>query len=186
MQHLLTDTKCRRVNKHLEPGFVGVTQAPADISDAQIMQLHEAGVRAVRFNVQRGGSAALRDLTCLAHRIYALAGWHVELYVDAARFADLYTTLIQLPAVSIDHLGLSKRGLPVLVRLTERGVRVKPAVLAAWILLLHLCCRIYLLPIPPRSCSAPIYPALARRARIRLRILIWWWSVWARMRHARC
>ncbi|HRH76293.1 MAG TPA: amidohydrolase family protein, partial [Cellvibrionaceae bacterium] len=104
---------------------MGVTQAPADISDAQIMQLHEAGVRAVRFNVQRGGSAALRDLTCLAHRIYALAGWHVELYVDAARLADLYTTLIQLPAVSIDHLGLSKRGLPVLVRLTERGVRVK-------------------------------------------------------------
>ncbi|MFO1370411.1 MAG: amidohydrolase family protein [Marinagarivorans sp.] len=111
--------------KHLGPGFVGVTQAPADISDAQIMQLHEAGVRAVRFNVQRGGSAALRDLTCLAHRIYALAGWHVELYVDAAGLADLYTTLIQLPAVSIDHLGLSKRGLPVLVRLAERGVRVK-------------------------------------------------------------
>jgi hypothetical protein len=30
-----------------------------------------------------------------------------------------------LPAISIDHLGLSKAGFPTLLKLTEKGVRVK-------------------------------------------------------------
>jgi predicted TIM-barrel fold metal-dependent hydrolase len=40
----------------LGPGFVGVTQIPSDTSDARILSLHDAGVRAVRFNVARSGS----------------------------------------------------------------------------------------------------------------------------------
>lgn len=110
---------------HLGPSFVGVTQLPAEISDAQIMQLHQAGVRAARFNIRRGGSQDLTHLNNLAARIYALAGWHVELYIDAQALAELSPSLLNLPAVSIDHLGLSKAGLPHLLRLAERGVRVK-------------------------------------------------------------
>lgn len=34
-------------------------------------------------------------------------------------------TLVGLPAVSIDHLGLSAEGLPHLLRLVEHGARVK-------------------------------------------------------------
>ncbi|MCB1676306.1 MAG: amidohydrolase family protein [Halioglobus sp.] len=111
--------------KTLGPGFVGVTQLPPSVSDAQIARLHAAGVRALRFNLYRGGPASLEHLACLAHRVYELAGWHVELYVDGAELAQLSATLNRLPALSIDHLGLRRAGLADLLRLAERGVRVK-------------------------------------------------------------
>jgi predicted TIM-barrel fold metal-dependent hydrolase len=57
--------------------------------------------------------------------VHALLGWHVELYADAADLEELADLLITLPAVSVDHLGLSRRGLPTLLRLVEQGVRVK-------------------------------------------------------------
>ncbi len=41
----------------LGSSFVGVTQVPADITDHEIRELDRAGVRAVRFNLYRGGSA---------------------------------------------------------------------------------------------------------------------------------
>jgi len=37
----------------------------------------------------------------------------------------LYKVLAALPAVSVDHLGLSKAGFPDLLKLVEKGVRVK-------------------------------------------------------------
>lgn len=109
----------------LGPAFVGVTQVPIDVADSQLLALHSAGVRAVRFNLKRGGSEDVKQLSFMAHRVYDLAGWHVELYVDSTALPDLYDTLIRLPAVSIDHLGLSKAGLPVLTKLAEKGVRIK-------------------------------------------------------------
>jgi predicted TIM-barrel fold metal-dependent hydrolase len=45
--------------------------------------------------------------------------------VDAKDLGDLFSTLVALPAVSIDHLGLSAEGLPLLIELAERGVKVK-------------------------------------------------------------
>jgi len=111
--------------RRLGPGFVGVTQLPATASDTLLLRLHRAGVRALRFNLQRGGSAGVRDLDRMARRVHELVGWHVELYADAADLAELLPTLIELPAVSVDHLGLSLRGLPTLLRLVHFGVRVK-------------------------------------------------------------
>jgi len=109
----------------LGPAFVGVTQLPATASDAEILELDAAGVRAVRFNLKRGGSEGLQHLDPLARRVYELARWHVELYIDAKDLGELYPTVAALPAVSIDHLGLSREGLPLLLKLAERGVRVK-------------------------------------------------------------
>src|SRR5437588_7964436 len=43
--------------KRLGQRFVGVTQLPPTVSDEEVVQLNEAGVRAVRFNLYRGGSA---------------------------------------------------------------------------------------------------------------------------------
>lgn len=108
-------------------GFVGVTQLPVTTSDEQIHWLSAAGVRAVRFNVRRGGSEALDQLDRLARRVHDLAGWHVELYIDARDLPDLTSTLESLPLVCIDHLGLSREGLPHLLRLVESGARVKAA-----------------------------------------------------------
>lgn len=109
----------------LGPGFVGVTQLPATVSDDEVLKLNELGVRAIRFNLKRGGSEKVEHLENLAKRIYDLAGWHVELYVDSRDLADLKGTLVRLPAVSIDHLGLSKEGFATLLALVENGVRVK-------------------------------------------------------------
>lgn len=109
----------------LGDGFVGVTQLPPDVSDAQILELAGAGVVAVRFNLYRGGSVDVTELSELARRAFALAGWHTELYVDSRELPSLEKVLLGLPRVSIDHLGLSRDGLPQLLRLVERGVKVK-------------------------------------------------------------
>jgi predicted TIM-barrel fold metal-dependent hydrolase len=109
----------------LGPAFVGVTQLPADAPDAEILALAAAGVRGLRFNARRGGSASLDALERCAHRVHALAGWHVELYIDARDLPPIADLIGTLPAVSVDHLGLSATGLPGLLRLAERGVRVK-------------------------------------------------------------
>jgi len=111
--------------KFLGPTFVGVTQVPQTISDQELQGLNNVGVRAVRFNVKRGGSEDVRHLESFARRVHQLVGWHTELYVDSTELPALFDTLVSLPAVSIDHLGLSKAGFPTLLKLVEKGVRVK-------------------------------------------------------------
>ena len=111
--------------QELGPAFVGVTQLPASATDEEILALDQAGVRAVRFNLKRGGSEDIRHLDRLARRVHELAGWHVELYVDSRELEPLYPLLRALPAVSIDHLGLSGEGFPTLLRLAEQGAKVK-------------------------------------------------------------
>lgn len=109
----------------LGPGFVGITQLPVTVADDQILALAAAGVRGLRFNVRRGGREALEHLDTVARHVHELAEWHIELYVDAGDLADLAPTLAALPRISIDHLGLSREGLPDLLRLVEGGAHVK-------------------------------------------------------------
>lgn len=109
----------------LGPTFCGVTQIPLSTPDEEIFHLDNSGVKAVRFNLKRGGSEELQHLDRLARRVYELVGWHTELYVDSSELDALYETIIALPFVSIDHMGLSGSGLKTLLRLAERGVHVK-------------------------------------------------------------
>jgi predicted TIM-barrel fold metal-dependent hydrolase len=109
----------------LGPGFVGVIQVPATITDEEIIRLNAAGVRAVRFNLYRGGSAEIEDLDRLARRVHDLAGWHAELYVDSSRLESIFDTLANLPRVSIDHFGMTQAGFPNVLALAERGHKVK-------------------------------------------------------------
>ncbi len=111
--------------KRLGSSFVGVTQLPNSVSDQEILELKSIGVRAVRFNLYRGGSEQIKFLPELASRIYELADWHTELYVDAQRLTQIGDMVETLPKVSIDHLGLSKEGFPQLLRLVSKGVHVK-------------------------------------------------------------
>lgn len=111
--------------RQLGPGFVGVTQLPATVTDAELDTLNGFGVRAIRFNLRRGGSEQLDQLETLARRVFDQVGWHSELYVDSRELPDIESRLLQLPAISIDHLGLSAEGLPAVLRLAERGVRIK-------------------------------------------------------------
>ena len=109
----------------LGPNFVGITQLPVTVSDAELIHLDQTGVRGVRFNLRRGGSEEVENLDRFSRRIYDLVGWHTELYVDSKDLSALHNTLIQLPRISIDHLGLSRAGLPNLLSLIEKGIFVK-------------------------------------------------------------
>lgn len=109
----------------LGPGFVGVTQIPADTGDDEIRRLDAIGVRAVRFNARRGGSADIADLDRLARRVHDVAGWHAELYIDSRELPALFPVISRLPVISIDHLGLSADGFDDLLRLVEAGAYVK-------------------------------------------------------------
>jgi predicted TIM-barrel fold metal-dependent hydrolase len=105
--------------------YVGVTQLPASVSDQDLLELDGAGVRALRFNLKRGGSEDVSHLDSFARRVHEIAGWHVELYMDTAEADDLMPTLLALPSVAVDHLGLSAAGLPNLLRMADNGIRVK-------------------------------------------------------------
>lgn len=109
----------------LGSSFVGVTQLPFVATDNEIFWLNERNVRAVRFNLVRLAGEDTGMLAAFARRVYQLVGWHVELYIDMARLGGLKDMIKNLPAVAIDHLGLSAEGLPVLKQLVQKGVRVK-------------------------------------------------------------
>jgi predicted TIM-barrel fold metal-dependent hydrolase len=111
--------------KTLGPSFVGVTQVPTTVSDAELVALDRSGVRAVRFNLRRGGSEEVKNLDRLARRVHEVVGWQAELYVDSRELASLYPVLAALPSVAIDHLGLSGKGFATLCKLAEKGVHVK-------------------------------------------------------------
>src|SRR5699024_3231595 len=97
-----------------------------ETTDDQIRRLDAAGIKALRFNIARGGSATLDALDSFARRVHDLVGWHAELYIDARTIdEDLAARIASLPAVSIDHLGMHEDGLSTLLRLVEAGVKVK-------------------------------------------------------------
>ncbi|MFT6029394.1 MAG: putative TIM-barrel fold metal-dependent hydrolase [Oleiphilaceae bacterium] len=111
--------------KTLGEGFVGVTQVPASISDNELSELNNTGVRAVRFNLKRGGSEDVKHLKYMAQRVHDLFAWHVELYIDSVNLTELKTLITNLPSVSIDHLGLSRASLPDIRYLFERNIKLK-------------------------------------------------------------
>lgn len=109
----------------LGDGYCGVANIPCDLSETELKRLDKGGVRAVRFNLVRGGSANVKYLEYLSTKLNREFGWHTELYLNSNNLPELLPTLKQLPAFSIDHLGLSKSGLPHLYQCVELGARVK-------------------------------------------------------------
>lgn len=106
-------------------GWVGVTQIPNDTPDAEIVKLNGIGVRAVRFNVLRGRIDSVDDIVALAARAHAVAGWHSEIYADAATLKPHIAKLAKLPQLCIDHLGMTEAGIPTLLELVAAGCKVK-------------------------------------------------------------
>jgi len=85
----------------------GVATVPRAVTEAELVRLHAAGVRGVRFNFLK----RLVDLTPkdelreIAARIAAF-GWHVVLYFEAADLPELWDFFTTLPtAVVVDHMG---------------------------------------------------------------------------------
>jgi predicted TIM-barrel fold metal-dependent hydrolase len=108
--------------QRLGPGFAGVATVPSHITDGEVLTLAEAGVRGFRVNLFRGGDLAQVDL---APRFFELAGWHLEVYLDACDLPELAPRLAAAPRLVIDHLGMSQAGLPALLELVKGGAYVK-------------------------------------------------------------
>jgi 2-pyrone-4,6-dicarboxylate lactonase len=85
----------------------GVATVRRDVTEDQLRELHEAGVRGVRFNfVKRLVDAAPTDaLMEIAGKIAPL-GWHVVIYFEAQDLPGLFDFFTSIPTmVVVDHMG---------------------------------------------------------------------------------
>ncbi|NVK18888.1 MAG: amidohydrolase family protein [Methylocystaceae bacterium] len=85
----------------------GVAIVNPDISDEELKEMDEAGVRAVRFNfVKRLVDATPKEVFMgIAEKIKKL-GWHIVVYFEAQDLEDLIPFLNELPGIIVvDHMG---------------------------------------------------------------------------------
>ena len=85
----------------------GIATVRADIADEELDDLHESGVRGVRFNfVKRLVDALPTDsLASIAERIQLL-GWHIVIYFEAQDLPEYFDFFSSLPTtVVVDHMG---------------------------------------------------------------------------------
>jgi 2-pyrone-4,6-dicarboxylate lactonase len=104
----------------------GVATVGRDVTDADLREMHEAGVRGTRFNfVKRLVDVAPREvLSDIAHRIAPL-GWHVVVYFEGADLPEFWNFFTALPTVVVvDHMGRPDVRKPVDGPEFERFVRL--------------------------------------------------------------
>ena len=108
----------------------GIAVATAQISEEELHELHEGGVRGLRFSVWNPANAVVSFDMCkpLSERIAGL-GWNVQLHMSAAQLLEQAAVIESLSCkVVIDHmgrldpaLGLKDPAFPFLCRLMDRG-----------------------------------------------------------------
>lgn len=93
----------------------GVATIRPDIGRAELDEMHEAGVRAVRFNYVR--RLVNPEPDAYYHRIVekiSPLGWHVVVYFEAADLAERWSFFTSLPSrVVVDHMGRPDVSKPV-------------------------------------------------------------------------
>jgi len=85
----------------------GIASVGPDITEAELAEMDEAGVRGVRFNfVKRLVDNTPKDVFLgIADKIKAL-GWHIVVYFEAPDLEELVPFLKQLPTtIVVDHMG---------------------------------------------------------------------------------
>ena len=85
----------------------GVASVGPEVTDKELAEMHEAGVRGVRFNfVKRLVDATPKEVfLTIAERIAKL-GWHIVVYFEAVDLEELVPFLESLPTtIVVDHMG---------------------------------------------------------------------------------
>ncbi len=93
----------------------GVVTLASDVSDADLQQMHAAGVRGVRFNFVKRlvDFTPKEELLKVAEKIAPL-GWHIVVYFEAQDLPELWDFFTGLPTtVVVDHMGRPDVSLPV-------------------------------------------------------------------------
>ena len=85
----------------------GIASVGAEISEAELSEMHEAGVRGVRFNfVKRLVDATPREVFLDIAAKIAPLGWHIVVYFEASDLEELEPFLAQLTTTFVvDHMG---------------------------------------------------------------------------------
>lgn len=82
----------------------GVAVVNTAVSDAQLRELHDGGVRGIRFNLAPPGTTTLDMVKPLAARVAEL-GWHIQVNAPAVYLLEHRATWSDLPCtVVFDHL----------------------------------------------------------------------------------
>lgn len=89
--------------------FRGVAVIPTTISDKELEDMHQAGVRGIRCNVvdvaDKSTGLPIKQLTAIAQRIKPF-GWHLELLVHVNEYPDLARTFNNFPVdLVFGHFG---------------------------------------------------------------------------------
>ena len=83
----------------------GVAVVNTTIADAELKQLHAAGVRGIRLNLVQAGATTLDMVDPLSKRVAAL-GWHIQVNAAAAQIAAARDDWNCVPCpIVLDHLG---------------------------------------------------------------------------------
>jgi 2-pyrone-4,6-dicarboxylate lactonase len=93
--------------QHSQGRARGIATVKRDVTDQVLQDMHDAGVRGVRFNfVKRLVDFTPKDeLMEIAHRI-KVWGWHVVIYFEAVDLPELWDFFSSLPtSVVVDHMG---------------------------------------------------------------------------------
>jgi len=85
----------------------GVAMVTKNVTDMELMALHAAGVRGVRFNfvAHLGGAPDLKNVEAVIARVTPL-GWHIQLHLDAEDIETYrgFLDRLRVPFI-IDHMG---------------------------------------------------------------------------------
>ena len=83
----------------------GVAVVNPSVTDAELKQLHTAGVRSIRFNLAQSGATILDNVAPLSRRVSAL-GWNIQVNASADQIADASGIWERVPCpIVYDHLG---------------------------------------------------------------------------------
>lgn len=85
----------------------GIATVKPTVTEAELAELHEAGVRGVRFNFVKRlvDRVPTENLHTIVEKIAPL-GWHVVIYFESADLPELYDFFSSIPTdVVVDHMG---------------------------------------------------------------------------------
>jgi len=87
--------------------FRGVAVIGDDTTEADLTDMHAAGVRGVRINLASKGSTSGTDTALRVAERIAPLGWHLQFFLNLAHAPEIEQLLPRLPVnVVIDHFGL--------------------------------------------------------------------------------